>query len=279
MCGIKTERTIFVHFELTFYHVYQELIVMYGLMKYGTIVAYTMIYGRTAMKTKSSRRSFLAILLFVFCFALLAGNSLADGKFSFYGARLIPDYNDADGLNKSRWGGGLAVVAPIKREHKFLAVNIGMEYFNFYKETIKFSDPSYGSVNIQTNQGYYRFYMGGRIGRNGNGLFHPFIGSNIALIVYYMDTDFVDYITGEYGRMKEIRQNIDSQTETVFGYDLNLGAELKLARNFILESGMRYLHSFNVPVQLDDARAITVQPSYLQFYISAGASFHTHQDR
>jgi hypothetical protein len=212
------------------------------------------------------------------CFVLLAGNCLADGKYSFYAVRMSPYYNYSGSFSSPIWGGGFTVVAPFTPAHEFLAVNIGIEFFDFFEEVIDYHDPlNYVWGNIETNQEYYRFYMGARFGGHGNGIFRPFVGSNFSLVIYYMHTDFVTSVYLE-GRPMEVREVLISQTETVLGCDLNLGADIKLTESFIIESGMRYIQSFNVPVQLEDPRAITVPSGYLQLYISIGATFYTQQD-
>jgi len=231
------------------------------------------------MKTDSHKLLILSILSIAVIIAFPGGTILAQAKYSLNMARIFPKYPQNNYSDKPSWGGGLAVVVPLTRTDIFPAVDIGMEYFNCLSENETITDPYYGSADIPTSQGIYRFYTGGRLGVNGPGTFRIFMGGHFALAVNRIHTAYVIYLSNGEGRQTPERENLYSQTRTSLGYDVNAGCELQLAETFIFESGLRYLHSFNAPIQLDDYRAIPIASDYSQIYFSVGAFFHTSHNQ
>ena len=138
-------------------------------------------------------------------------------------------------------------------------------------QTTGFQDGQTGlRVEQQTSQDYYRLYLGGRVGPHGPGLIRPFVGSNIALVVYGISTDVV--VPDDVNRENEIRQNLRSRTESGFGWDLALGTDLNFDNTVALEGGVRFLKSFGVPQQLG-AGSMRVEPAYFQIYLGLGVGF------
>lgn len=239
------------------------------------------------MKSHSHALSSLSIFLIVCLLSALGGSIMAQAKYSLNVARLIPQYPQNYYSDKPNWGGGLAVVLPLMRTDIFPAVDIGMEYFNCYSQTesITYSYygggdfPYYGTIDLPTSQGVYRFYMGGRLAANLNEAFRLFVGGNYALAITRIHTAYVTHriFTGEGPEIPAEMENVYSKTKSASGYDLNAGCELELAETFIFESGMRYIRLFQAPIQLNDIRAIPIAENYFQIYFSVGALFHKTQ--
>lgn len=234
------------------------------------------------MNVKSHTLPILTILLIAFFFAVPGGNIRAQAKYSLYVARLSPHNNVTADFGEPKWGFGLAAVVPITQASIFPAFNIGLEYFKCYGESNEYWDPDYGPYDIRTSQTIYRFYTGGRAVLSGSKIIHPFIGGDITLMICPMHTDYVTVVPSypyeNWRPSTELSEILEGQIKTPFGYDLNAGCEFQLADTFILEGGMRYLHSFNAPVHFDDYRAVTIASDYFQIYFAAGKFFHTHRN-
>lgn len=216
----------------------------------------------------------LALSLFVSLVAAAAAHA-GDGKLTLYGIRLDPSDRDARNFSRPGWGAGLQAVAPLPNTQGLLAVVGGLEGVNLLSKTVKFQDPVTSlRVEQQTSQNYGRFFVGGQFGSHSNGALRPYIGSNVALVVYGIGTDVV--VPDDRNRENEIRQNLRSRTETAFGWDVNAGLDVNFSNRWLLDGGVRWLHSYGLPEQLGD-EAVRIEPSYVQIYVGVGVSFGTLQ--
>jgi hypothetical protein len=202
---------------------------------------------------------------------LLQSGVLAGGKVGVYGIRMVPSGDDAEDYSRPGWGGGLHLVAPVPQLHNLLAGTAGIEMVNLLSRTVEFRDQITGlRVEQQTDQNFFRIYLGGQVGGHGNGFIRPHAGINLALSIYNYDLDVV--VPDDSDREDDIRQNLDQESEVVFGYDVTLGVDLNFSNTIVLDGGVRYLKSFSVPQQLaDDAE--TIHPQYFQIYLGVGVAF------
>jgi len=195
----------------------------------------------------------------------------AQGNLSFYGIHMDPSGQDAQDFSRASYGAGLRASFPVPRLGNLVAGSAGIELVNMLSETHQFLDVETGlRVEQQTNQDYFRLYLGPEIGPHGDGFFRPHAGVHVALVTYGISTDIV--VPDDVNRQNEIRQNLRSQNRAAFGYDLNTGADLNFGKWFV-ESGARFAKSFNVPQQLGDG-AVKIHPSYVQIYVGLGLNFH-----
>ena len=203
--------------------------------------------------------------------ALMPLPALAGGKLSLYATRIEPNGADAKKFSSPSWGGGLAAVVPLSGTQNLLAFTGGLEGIHMLGQTTEFIDDLTGlRVEQQTSQDYGRLFLGGRFGAHGAGFIRPHIGANLALVIYGIGTDVV--IPDDSDRENEIRQNLKSETRTVFGYDFNAGVDFNIANAVPVEIGARYLKSFDVPQQLG-AGSVKVSPEYFQIYFGVGLGF------
>ena len=190
---------------------------------------------------------------------------------SIYGMHMDPSDQDAKDFSRASYGGGLHASFPVPQLGNLLAGAVGIEMVNMLSETHEFQDPETGlRVEQQTNQEYFRLYLGPEIGPHGHGFFRPHVGVHAALVNYGISTDVV--VPDDGNRENEIRQNLRSENRTVFGYDLNAATDLNFG-NWFVEGGTRFAKSFNVPQQLGGG-AVTIHPGYVQIYVGLGANFH-----
>jgi len=195
----------------------------------------------------------------------------AGGKVGLYGIRMVPYGKDAETYSRPGWGAGLNAVVPIPQVGNMIAGVIGAEGINLLSRTERFQDGLTGlRVEQQTNQNYFRLYAGSQVGGHGNGFIRPHAGLNLALVLYTFSLDVV--VPNDANRENDIRQNLDSETKAVFGYDLNFGADLNFSNNIAIEGGVRYLKSFSLPQQLGDG-SVKIHPQYFQIFLGVGASF------
>ena len=188
---------------------------------------------------------------------------------SVYGIHMDPSGQDAKDFSRASYGGGLHASLPVPQLGNLLAGAVGIEVVNMLSETHEFQDAQTGlRVEQQTNQNYFRFFLGPEFGPHGNGFFRPHVGVHIALVNYGISTDVV--VPDDVNRENEIRQNLRSENRTVFGYDLHAGTDFNFGKWF-LEGGTRFAKSFNVPQQLGGG-AVTIHPGYLQIYVGVGAN-------
>jgi hypothetical protein len=202
---------------------------------------------------------------------VLAPVALAGGKIGLYGIRMVPSGDDAEDYSRPGWGGGLHVVAPLPQLHNLLAGTAGIEAVNLLNRTTEFRDRVTGlRIEQQTDQNFFRLYFGGQAGGHGNGFIRPHAGVNLALTVYHYNLDVV--VPDDSDRENEIRQDLDQESEAVFGYDVTLGVDLNFSNTVVLDGGVRYIKSFAVPQQLAD-EAEKIHPQYFQVYLGVGVAF------
>jgi hypothetical protein len=100
---------------------------------------------------------FTLIILFLFAF-----NSFAGGKMGLYGIRMVPNGDDAEDYSNPGYGLGLHLVAPVPQVFNLFAASVGFEGLNLLSETISFQDDvTLLTVEQQTSQNYFRFFIGG----------------------------------------------------------------------------------------------------------------------
>lgn len=210
--------------------------------------------------------------LVLFCFLLgTSADAIGGGKIGIYGIYMVPRGPDARSYSDPGGGFGLHLVAPVRSLANILAGVVGFEYINLLSENTQLQDRVTGlRVEQQTDQGYFRIYLGSQIGGHGNGFLRPHAGANIALVYYQISTDVV--VPDDYDRENEIRQNLRSEGHVVFGYDLTFGLDLNFSNHFAIDGGVRYLQSFGVPQQLGDG-SVKVHPYYFQVYLGIGVPF------
>ena len=218
------------------------------------------------------RASLIALLTILTPMALLLPSMACAGaaNVSVYGVHMDPSGQDAKDFSRSSYGGGLHASFPVPRLANLLAGSLGIEIVNMLSETHQLQDPKTGlRVEQQTNQNFFRLYLGPVIGPQGNGFFRPHLGAHIALINYDISTDVV--VPDDANRQNEIRQNLSSQSRTVFGYSFSADTDLNFG-GWFLTGGARFAKSFNVPQQLG-AGAVSIHPGYVQIYAGVGANF------
>ncbi|MBN1827366.1 MAG: outer membrane beta-barrel protein [Candidatus Eisenbacteria bacterium] len=221
----------------------------------------------------NGRPSARIVLLLLFLFATIfpLSSARAAGKAGLYLIRMEPYGADAEEYSRPGWGGGAHVVAPIPDVNQLLAGTAGLEFVNLMTETKKFRDSVTGlRTEQQTSQNYGRLYVGAEIGPHGGGFFRPHVGTNIAWTFYWIDTDVV--IPDDSARENEIRQDLESEWENAFGWDVTIGLDLNFSNKVPVEIGVRYMKSFGVPQQLGD-KAEKIHPEYFQVYAGVGVSF------
>lgn len=216
------------------------------------------------------RKTILVVLILI-TFVMIASGAQAKGKVGLYVLYMRPNGADAEDYSDPGWGGGLHVVLPVPQVHNYFAGTAGLEIVNLLSQTIEFQDRvTLLRVEQQTSQNYFRFYIGGRLGAHGRGFIRPFVGVNLAAVHYRIDTDVV--IPDDSDRENEIRQNLESEGNTVFGFDITIGGDMNFYQKVTVEGGVRYMKSFSVPQQLG-GDAVDVSPEYFQIYLGAGYSF------
>ena len=181
-----------------------------------------------------------------------------------------PADQDAKDFSDASFGGGVRARFSIFHLSPIIAAGVGIELISMLSETHTFQDRTTGLlVEQQTEQDYFRIYLGPEIGPRGPGFFRPHVAAHIAYVNYGISTDIV--VPDDVNRENEIRQNLRSLHRSAVGYDLDAGADLNFGVWF-LEGGARYAKSFNVPQQLGDG-AVTVHPGYFQIYAGVGMNF------
>ena len=189
---------------------------------------------------------------------------------SVYGIHMDPSDQDAKDFSRSSYGGGLQGSLAFHQLGNFVAGTLGIELVNMLSETHAFQDSKTGlRVEQQTNQDYFRVYLGPEFGPQGNGFLRPHVGVHVAFVNHGISTDVV--VPNDSNRENEIRQNLRSENRPAFGYDVNAGTDLNFGKWFLLGGG-RYSKSFNVPQQLGGG-AVSIHPGYVQIYVGMGANF------
>jgi hypothetical protein len=186
---------------------------------------------------------------------------------SIYGIHMDPSGQNAKDFSRASYGGGLHGSLPVPQLGRLLAGAVGIEWVNMLSQTHELQDPKTGlRVEQQTNQRYFRLYLGPEIGPQGDGFFRPHVGAHVAFINYGISTDVV--VPDDTNRENEIRQNLRSENRPAFGYDLNAGTDFNFG-NWFVEGGARFAKSFNVPQQLGGG-AVAIHPGYVQIYVGLG---------
>ena len=210
------------------------------------------------------------IVIFFVLISIGLSETVAGGKVGIYGIYMVPNGKDAENFSRPGFGFGLHVVVPVPKLANILAGTAGFEVINLLDKTVGFRDRYTGLlVDQNTNQNYYRLFIGAQIGGHGNAFFRPHAGINIALVYYNISTDLIvaDSWTGE-----EIVQNVSNEGDLVAGYDITLGIDLNFSNTVALDGGVRYLQSFSVLQQLGEGSE-KIHPQYFQIYLGIGASF------
>lgn len=210
----------------------------------------------------------LALLLAV---ALIQPGTARGGQInlSLHGIHMDPTSKDAKDFSSPAFGGRVQATFPIPHLGEFVAGSLGIELVSLKSETHEFRDSQTGlKVEQQTNQDYFRVYLGPQFGPRENGFFRPHVGAHIAFINYGISTDVV--VPDDTNRENEIRQSLRSEHRPTCGYDLSAGANLNFGKWFV-EGGTLFSKSFNVPQQLGDG-AVTIHPGYVQIYLGIGAN-------
>jgi hypothetical protein len=211
-----------------------------------------------------------AVLSFTLLFALVSAPETAQaaGKVTIYGVRLEPYGDDAEDYSRPGWGGGVRLVAPVPSTGRLFAGAFGAEIVNLLVETVHFQDAvTKLRVDQETNQNYGRVYLGGELGPHGRGFLRPYVAAHIAWAFYWIETDVV--IPDDSVRENEIRQDLDSEWNDVFGYDLTIGMDWNFHRRWSIDSGVRFVKSFDVPQQLGD-RSLEIHPEYFEVFLGVG---------
>ncbi len=204
----------------------------------------------------------------VVAFFLESPETFSQAKLGVYGIHMVPYGTDARSYSRPGWGGGVEIVLPVGKTYSIFAGTAGFEIVNLLSQRESFQDGTTGlTVNQETDQNYFRFFLGAQIGGHGNGFFRPHIGLNLALVYYGINTDLV--VPDDYDPDLEIRQNIRSEGNAVFGYDLTMGVDLNFSNAFSLDGGVKYIKSFSVPQQLGEG-SVKIHPQYFQIYLELG---------
>jgi hypothetical protein len=211
-------------------------------------------------------RIFAAILLSV----AAKPTATAGGKAGIYGIRMVPYGIDAEQYSSPGWGVGVHAVVPVPEVANIIAGTAGFEWINLLDHTEAFiDDRTQLRMEQQTDQNYYRFYLGVQVGGHGNAFLRPHAGINIAILYYEIGTDIV--IPDDYDREQEIRQKLRGEGNLAFGYDLSMGLDLNFSNTIALDGGVKYLKSFSVPQQLGEG-SVRIHPQYAQIYLGIGVS-------
>jgi len=214
------------------------------------------------MKYKSY--DFILSVVTVFFTLSLATTVAADITRMYTLDYMEPENSDARDFSKGNFGGSF--------EYEFHFVGIpdpiswaaGFDYIDMLSEETTYYEESGLRIVQETDQEYYRFWFGPRIRSHANAFFRPYIGLHGALIYNMIETDVV--VPDDYDPDNEIRQILSSDGELLFGYDVSTGLEIKVAKDWSIDLGMKRLKTFGEPRQLSYG-AVTVHPSYNLYFI------------
>jgi hypothetical protein len=220
------------------------------------------------MRNRVCQRMSVMVPLIIAILALESPQAFAQAKVGLYGIRMVPYGSDASSYSRAGWGGGIELVLPFEKSYNILAGTAGLEIVNLLSQEETFQDATSGlTVNQETDQNYFRLFIGAQIGGHGNGFFRPHIGLNLAMVYYNIRTDLV--VPDDYDPDREIRQNIRNDGNAVFGYDLTMGVDLNFSNVASLDGGVKYIKSLSVPEQLGQG-SVKVHPQYFQIYLELG---------
>ncbi len=204
------------------------------------------------------------MVLLSICSTTYAG---VQGRLAGYLMRIEPYQDDAEKFSKATLGGGFQVIVAAPRPYHYVAGVFGLEGARLQNQKIYMIDRLTGLQAEQiTNHDYFRIFLGPRFGPQGRGFFHPYIGANVAVAFYSIDSDLV--VHDDYDRTKEIRQSIERQEEAVIGYDINLGLELNFQQKFFIDVGGRYVQNLDVEQQVGEVKEM-IKPTYIEVYLGA----------
>src|SRR5262245_54343997 len=133
-----------------------------------------------------------------------------------------------------------------------LGIGLGVEFANLMSQSTVLYDPdTLLRTEQNTSQDFVRIYLGPEIGPHGHGFFRPFAGANIAVHIYNISTTLT--VPDDFDPSRSITQDLGSETNAAFGYDITVGADLQIKRYFV-QSGVRFIKSFNVPQRSEERR-------------------------
>jgi hypothetical protein len=202
---------------------------------------------------------------------LWAATATAEGRVTVYGLRLEPTGQDAKAFSRANWGGGINAVFPVPQLGNLVAGAIGFDATVLLSEKTVTQDAlTLLRVEQQTSQDYARLYLGPEFGPHGHGFFRPHVGADVAIVFYGISTDVV--VPDDYNRENEIRQSLRDERRVATGYDVNLGVDLNFMDKVVVDGGVKFIKSFNVPQQLG-AGSVTIHPGYFQVYLGIGVPF------
>jgi opacity protein-like surface antigen len=112
-----------------------------------------------------------------------------------------------------------------------------------------------------------RAFVGGQLGSHGNGLIRPYMGLNLALLVYSYTTDSLPLSDAPADNSSP--RDVWTTSETAFGWDANAGIDLDFHEHWMLDVGVRYVHSTGVP-RAPAFSAVRFDPAYLQYRVGIG---------
>lgn len=194
-------------------------------------------------------------------------HAAVEGRLAGYLMRIEPYKDDAEKFSKATLGGGFQVIIAAPRPHHYVAGVFGFEGARLQNQKIYMIDRLTGlDVEQITNHDYFRLFLGPRFGPQGRGFLHPYVGVNVAVAFYSINSDLV--VHDDYDRTKEIRQNVERQQESVLGYDFNLGLELNFQQKFFIDVGGRYVQNLDVEQQLGETKEM-IKPTYIEVYLGA----------
>jgi opacity protein-like surface antigen len=202
--------------------------------------------------------------------------SYQSGKVCLYGVYMEPRGMAAEDFSSDSWGAGLRFVLPIPGMTSFIAPVAGFEIVNMLSKTTEFRDQLTGlRIEQRTNQTYARISIGVEAGPHVPFPVRPFLGMNLALVTYGIDTDVV--VPDDSNRENDIRQNLRSKQHWGLGYDLTVGGDINFLTHFSVGGGYRYIKSYSVPQSLGDG-SVEVSPEYGQVFIEVGIMFSAFSD-
>jgi len=195
----------------------------------------------------------------------------AAGKLGLYVIYMEPNGADAENYGEGAFGYGGHVVAPLPRPFHPLAGVFVVENVDLKSSVHGFHEEITGLYMEQhTRQRYTRIAVGAELGGHGTGFFRPHIGMNLAAINYGYSIDIV--IPDDYDEEDDVQQCIDERDRWVFGQDVTAGVDLRVSRILSFDLALRYLKSYDVPVELG-RDWVKVSPEYFQVYLGIGVAF------
>lgn len=204
------------------------------------------------------------LLLLVAC----AAPARADGKVVLYGLSMVPGDLSAKADPRPGIGVGAEFVEPLPRYGGLFALAGGLELVNMRSTaSTVFDEYSQSSTAVISSQDFVRAYLGGQMGSHGRGLVRPYVGLNLAVIVY-------DYASGA-APVDGADPPVDAPSDAAsmrsygIGWDANVGVDLNIRNVWSLDGGVRYLHSDGAP-RVWTTDDFQFQSAYVQYRIGIG---------